>query len=338
MTHNNIPKPSTKIISLGIIVIAIVTATILLKTTPQPSVEQKKGVQVRQPIVQNTVNETDTDGDGLRDWEEVLWGTDPAVADTDGDGISDKEWSVQYELQQEQERKTTLEEVQKILTEQKGLLDSGEITASEAASRGLIAQYFLFKESGLPITEQSVATFTQGLTQNAVQPTIYTTYSKKDVLISPVNGASAVKVYGNSLGAILNNVVDPEVPHELLVFVQFEQTKDLATFQAQMKTIDSRYEYTITNMLNMYVPKDIAPAHLNLLNALSKTRADLQKMALLSGDAVGSMLAFKNYETNSANIAVAFAQMRTIFNTMHVIFNTTDSGYVLVAQPDTSTL
>lgn len=31
----------------------------------------------------------DTDGDGLQDWEEVLWSTDAHASDTDGDGVSD---------------------------------------------------------------------------------------------------------------------------------------------------------------------------------------------------------------------------------------------------------
>lgn len=33
----------------------------------------------------------DTDGDGLRDWEEILWKTNPNNPDTDGDGYTDKE-------------------------------------------------------------------------------------------------------------------------------------------------------------------------------------------------------------------------------------------------------
>jgi len=31
----------------------------------------------------------DTDGDGLRDWEEEVWGTDPNNVDSDGDGLND---------------------------------------------------------------------------------------------------------------------------------------------------------------------------------------------------------------------------------------------------------
>lgn len=35
------------------------------------------------------LEEADTDGDGLKDWEEALWGTNPESVDTDGDGVSD---------------------------------------------------------------------------------------------------------------------------------------------------------------------------------------------------------------------------------------------------------
>ncbi len=35
------------------------------------------------------IQNKDTDADGLKDWEEGLWGTNPLVADTDEDGISD---------------------------------------------------------------------------------------------------------------------------------------------------------------------------------------------------------------------------------------------------------
>lgn len=47
--------------------------------------------ETQQRMVANAMYEKDTDGDGLMDWEEMLWGTDIKDADTDGDGINDKD-------------------------------------------------------------------------------------------------------------------------------------------------------------------------------------------------------------------------------------------------------
>ena len=35
------------------------------------------------------LDKNDNDGDGLQNWEETMYGTDPDNADTDGDGLSD---------------------------------------------------------------------------------------------------------------------------------------------------------------------------------------------------------------------------------------------------------
>lgn len=332
MIQAHLVKPSPKIISLGIIILAITVSTILLKL-PAGIIQKTPGeARITEPVVRNSVTEIDSDGDGLKDWEEALWKTDPKLPDTDGDGVSDKSAVVGYQQKQEEIRKTTLEEARKILSEQARLLSSGEITASEAASRGLVAQLFLYEESGTPITSESVAAFTKGLTQNAVRPTVYTTYTTQDVLSAKESGAPAVKKYGNAVGTILSNVIEPDVPHELMVFVQFAQDEDVEKFQAQMEVIDSRYEYTITHLLATPVPAEMLSAHINLLNALSKTRADLQHMALISGNAFEAMLAFEAYEKNTNTVAEVFAQIRGIFETMRVIFNETEPGYVLTVK------
>lgn len=42
-------------------------------------------------LSQTSQLDADTDGDGLKDWEELLWKTDPNNIDTDGDGTNDNE-------------------------------------------------------------------------------------------------------------------------------------------------------------------------------------------------------------------------------------------------------
>lgn len=76
--------------SLAVVFIAI------LMTTPLGSLEKRNVVLVtpktpktKEEIVQN-INH-DSDSDGLKDWEEKIYGTDPNNPDTDGDGTPDGE-------------------------------------------------------------------------------------------------------------------------------------------------------------------------------------------------------------------------------------------------------
>jgi hypothetical protein len=55
---------------------------------------KNKPISPEELVVATTGTENyhlDSDGDGLKDWEETLWGTDPLNPDSDGDGIYDRE-------------------------------------------------------------------------------------------------------------------------------------------------------------------------------------------------------------------------------------------------------
>ncbi|KKR84482.1 MAG: LamG domain protein jellyroll fold domain protein [Candidatus Nomurabacteria bacterium GW2011_GWA2_40_97] len=50
--------------------------------------ESTTGLSYGDAILEDLVNK-DTDLDGVYDWEESLWGTDPTKKDTDDDGVLD---------------------------------------------------------------------------------------------------------------------------------------------------------------------------------------------------------------------------------------------------------
>ena len=89
--------PSRKILYL-IIALGISISLILFsiqKTAPEAYVSP---VSTTSLIVDSSLSRTsgtDTDQDGLKDWEEVLWKTDPNNPDTDGDGVNDGDEVVQ---------------------------------------------------------------------------------------------------------------------------------------------------------------------------------------------------------------------------------------------------
>jgi len=79
--------PSKKFLIALSIAIVIITITIVLSYW-KPGTTKYKNL-ISDANASSSVMNTDSDGDGLPDWKENLYGTDPHKADTDGDGTSD---------------------------------------------------------------------------------------------------------------------------------------------------------------------------------------------------------------------------------------------------------
>jgi len=69
--------------------VAVISSAFVLTRT-QPLTD--RAVASPSAALKSEILEKDSDGDGLLDWEESLWGTDPFLVDTDGDGILDGEF------------------------------------------------------------------------------------------------------------------------------------------------------------------------------------------------------------------------------------------------------
>ncbi len=84
--------PGTRVIYFSIFAAIVVTGIISYSTY-----QEKKPVRIAAQeteknlaiVVDNQYKNTDSDADGLFDWEETLWRTDPENADTDKDGTKD---------------------------------------------------------------------------------------------------------------------------------------------------------------------------------------------------------------------------------------------------------
>lgn len=68
-------------------VLLIVLLNIFIKNYKNKESSPKKA-EVKTVTISELVT-TDSDSDGIPDWEESLWGTDPHKLDTDGDGVTD---------------------------------------------------------------------------------------------------------------------------------------------------------------------------------------------------------------------------------------------------------
>ena len=84
--------PSRKVTAFILVpVITVFSLWVITRHYSQPTVieDKKSGLEVALEEGERQFQEQDTDGDGLKDWEEFLYQTDERNPDTDGDGSSD---------------------------------------------------------------------------------------------------------------------------------------------------------------------------------------------------------------------------------------------------------
>lgn len=86
-------KPSKKIVKMFLAILLVVAAIIVVKTGVYKKVNFKTETAdlPNGNLTLSELGENDSDKDGIADWEEVLWGTDPEKYDTDENGVSDGE-------------------------------------------------------------------------------------------------------------------------------------------------------------------------------------------------------------------------------------------------------
>lgn len=212
--------------------------------------------------IQISSKSQDTDGDGLMDWEEVLYGTDPSNPDTDGDGTSDGK-------EIKSGRNPTLKGPNdKLLPTQE--TKTKKLTETEVFARAFFAKYMNLRKSGLSGDVDSRDAAIQEVLQSGVleaaKPKMY---SEKDIKVSQNTGMVWAKKYGNDAGIIFKTKLPTKSRNEFII-IEDAINKDDPTIVKELDPIISSYKNIISALLKVEAPSDIAQYHLGLINSVSR--------------------------------------------------------------------
>lgn len=322
--------PSSKIVALAIVIIAVVVASWLIRfggktgEAAPPSFTTSDSQKIY-------VNETDTDGDGLRDWEESLWGFDPKNPDSDGDGESD---SAEKQIVQQQTQEERREFAQ--LVDPTNFSDWESLPYTEQLTGKVLADYLTLKQSGRALTQEDAVALVENLPkyESPARPTAVV-YALSDIRVTSETGDDALREYGNDIGAALKS--GGVVKNEMAVLLSFLQTGDNTVFARDMQAVTAQYSNVITALLAVSVPKDAAGKHLGIINTLSLVRNDLLSFAGFAEDPLLVLSTFNSYAGNSSLRGYAFDALRDMLRDADITYTKTDPGYTLF-DADTATL
>ncbi len=239
----------------------------------------------------------DTDGDGVFDWEEGLWGTDPRKKDTFGNGIGDQE------------------EINKIKVEQGLLVEGNSVQTSgitDQFSQEIFAAVATLAQTG-ELDAEAVEKISDELAVKLYTTSQFSkTYVPADIKVSKDNSKAAVQKFNLALAAIYDKYNITKGGVQIIEEAIMENGDIDTEALKQFDTLIVKVRGIIDESLKLQVPSDLAIFHLNLINALSKCLENFQEIRLLETDAVTALVGIRKYEENSVllddatlNISVA---------------------------------
>lgn len=262
--------------------------------------------------------EADADNDGLKDWEEGLWATDPDNPDTDGDGTFDGE-------EVENGRNPKLAGPNDLLNTNSATADgqtgatgtsSGRLTVTEEITKDFIGTYLSTRiiNGEQPL---DVATKNQ-MAEEMVRNTVVTAKQ----LLEPVDvsnitiveqatpeqirayHASIMRVWGtfdliteSDVEQIFTTVSDPLLPFNLEVMRNYPQI----------------YEQVIDELLALSVPKEASRAHILSIIAINELKFFVEGLLAYHNDPMGTISAIMTFPASQKNMNNAAELFRAYF-------------------------
>lgn len=243
----------------------------------------------------NTIVESDRDNDGVADWEESLWGTDPNKTDTDSDGISDAEEIAA--------KKNSLSSASNTETD--------DLTETEAFSRELFISISALKESG-NLTADTISDLAKTIGENAgEEQVIIDTYNQADLTIVPATPESR-KAYHTKMLATFKKYDDSDIGNELVSIDTSLASEDEAEL-ATLGPIATAYRNFAKDLASVSVPADIAATHLAFMNGAQNTSVALGSILLIYDNSIVGLIGLSQYETESSRFDEGLIDLQSYF-------------------------
>ncbi|MFO0718588.1 MAG: hypothetical protein U0522_00980 [Candidatus Paceibacterota bacterium] len=324
--------PSKKIIFI-IITCAVVLGGIYLSSKVKSEkvfTATEDNTQLLPDIVVNenvkNTSTIDTDGDGLKDWEEVLWKTNPLKSDTDGNGISDAKEVEKKQLQNSKQAVATVggKEVAEVYVPE-------NLTLTDKVAMETFAQYVNYKQTGVPITPEFTQKLVDAVFGNATEKQNLAKFTSKNLSnIVENENADTIHKYGNDFwGIVAKNTPKTALENEYVIFLNAIQAED----EKELKKLDplaEGYTNTIKEMLVMPVPRSAVERHLDILNSMNSILAHIEDMRVYFKDPTRGFRALVYYKDSVPELQKSLENLISYFKEKNITYVEEESGYSLM--------
>jgi hypothetical protein len=271
------------------------------------------------------ITDIDSDGDGLMDWEERLWGTDPYNPDTDGDGTSDGD---EVRLGRHPLIPGPNDLISDLSLSKspsiRSLAQDARLNLSSAFGRSIFST-FLSTKKGNDIVDEAEAL--RILLAEKLPPS--RAFTEEDLTISVLSNKEVYKNYANSVATILLSQAEAE--SELAIFATAVEKNNKEEIK-KLKIVTAKMSAMVDDLVETRVPSTAARAHLEFINALESTRYDIDGMALYFDDPMISFLALNSYKNSFDTTTRRLETLKEIVVASGAVFSPEEAGYKIFSR------
>lgn len=276
--------PSRRVVAFVLVpVVTILSVWGVVKFYPEPTFEADVDtLAVTIAEGNRQFQEQDTDNDGLRDWEEFLYQTDPENPDTDGDGALDgAEVNRGYDPLVSGNGTSTDEIAGQSPSGFAFYKEDPNLSKTDLLARDIFTAYAELKDTDA----LEVATIRDQAIANAISDSTLTQetyiYTIDDVRVVGTTSANA-RAYKQSYQSATNQL-RPIQFGELELFYRYIQEGDVFALQTLQSNRDA-YVLFAEQLAGASVPEDISGVHLELLNNVMILATSLDQMLKVEDD------------------------------------------------------
>lgn len=313
-----------KKIILATIIILLVLGGWFLVFKDKSSKDYENKISLLSSLTNSKEMNKDSDNDGLKDWEEALWKTDPENPDTDNDGTSDGEEVKNNRNPLVPGPSDSLFETIAQGAEETNI-DQESFNLTGILGRQFFAEYLTLKQSGAEIGESTQAELINSFLTNLAIPEPNDAHTLSDVKTYQPKTKEEIKEYGNNLGLIIKRHFDAIPETELTIFNNALANENESELE-KLNPLILAYKNTAIQFLELGTPQNLSKDHLKIINTFQQISKQLTNMKKVFADPVLAIASLKQYQKTSQEAYTALQNIHLSFLGQKIAFTEGEPG------------